>query len=112
MGAGTHGLREFATIAVADVARRRADESGDAMTLGELTHIDTHQRLFTAEDFPRECLRQIGLPYARRAKEEEGSDGMLSVTQPETGTLHGTADDCHGIILPDDTAAELRGELT
>ena len=37
---------------------------------------------------------------------------MLSVTQPETGTLHGTADDSHGIILPDDTAAELRGELT
>ena len=112
MGAGTHGLRELATIAVADVARRRADEAGDAMTLGELTHIDTHQCLFTAEDFPRERLRQIGLPYARRAKEEEGSYGMLSVTQPETGTLHGTADDCHGIILPDDTAAELRGELT
>ena len=33
---------------------------------------------------------------------------MLSVTQPETGTLHGTADDSHGIILPDDAAAELR----
>ena len=82
------------------------------MTLGELTHIDTHQRLFTTEDLPRECLRQIGLPYARRTKEEEGSDGMLSVTQPETGTLHGTADDCHGIILPDDTAAKLCGELT
>ena len=37
---------------------------------------------------------------------------MLSVTQPETGTLHGTTDDSHGIILPDDAAAELRGELT
>ena len=81
------------------------------MTLGELTHIDTHQRLFTAEDFLRQRLRQIGLSYARRAKEEERSDGMLSVTQPETGTLHGTADDRYGIILPDDTAAELRGEL-
>ena len=57
MGAGTHGLREFAAIAVADVARRRADESGDAMTLGELTHIDTHQLLFTAEDLLGERLR-------------------------------------------------------
>ena len=81
------------------------------MTLSKLTHIDTNQRLFTAEDFPRQRLCQIGLPYARRAKEEEGSDGMLSVTQPKTGTLYGTADDCHGIILPDDTAAEIRGEL-
>ena len=36
---------------------------------------------------------------------------MLSVTQPETGTLYGTADDCYGIILPDDTATELRGKL-
>ena len=112
MRTSTHGLREFATIAVADVARRRTDESGDAMTLSELTHINTHQRFFTAEDFPSQRLCQIRLPYARRAKEEEGSDGMLSVTQPETGTLHGTTDDSHGIILPDDAAAELRGELT
>lgn len=112
MGTGTYRLRELAAITVADVARRRADESGDAMTLSELTHIDTNQRLFTAEDLPRQCLRQIRLPYARRAKEEEGSDGMLSVTQPETSTLHGTADDCYGIILSDDAAAELCGELT
>ena len=59
----TYGLGEFATFSIADIARRRANQSGDREALGQLAHINTHKCLLATKDLLSKRLSQIGLPY-------------------------------------------------
>ena len=64
----THGLGQPAALLVADVAGRRADQSGDAVLFHELAHVDADDRVLVVEQELGERLAQLGLSDARSGR--------------------------------------------
>ena len=62
-----NGFRQRATFLVANVARRRADQTSDRVLLHVFRHVDAHQRRVVVEEIAGESLRQLRLADARRA---------------------------------------------
>ena len=75
----THGFRQVAAFLVADVARRRADETRDRVLLHELGHVDADHRLFGIEE-------ELGQRLATARSCRRRSD-------PETGTSRSAGSD-------------------
>ena len=79
------GLGELAALVVADVARRRADEPGHRVLLHVLRHVDLDHRVLVAEQELGERARQLRLPDARGAEEDERAGRPLRVLDPGAG---------------------------
>ena len=71
VGLAPDRLGEIAAFFVADVTRRRPDESRDGMLLHELRHVDTNEVRFRIEQEFGERLAQLGLPHSGGAEEQE-----------------------------------------
>ena len=74
-----HGLRQLPALLVADVAGRRAQEPGDRMSLLVFRHVEPHHRPLVVEHELRERARQLRLPDAGRAEEDERADRPIRV---------------------------------
>ena len=71
------GLGQQPALIEADIARRRADQTRDGVTLHVLGHVEAHQL-----DAQREGqLPRLGLAHARGAREQERADGLLGSCQ-------------------------------
>ena len=68
------GVRELPALAVADVARRGADEARDAGRLAALAHVDPDERVAAPEEGVGERAGELRLPDTGRAEEDEGAD--------------------------------------
>ena len=83
-GPAAHGLGELAAVAVAHVARGRADEAGHAVGLGHLAHVQAHQRVAAAEEHLGQRARHLRLAHARGAQEEEASPSAGARRSPRS----------------------------
>ena len=81
-------LAELAALLVADVARRRADESRNGVFLHVLAHVDTHQRRLVIEQKLSQRAGQLGLTDAGRAHKNERADRLVRILQTAPGTAH------------------------
>ena len=102
VGVTAHGFRELAALLVADVARRRSDESCDGMLLHVLRHVDADHAALIVEKRLRQGLRQFRLADARRAEEDERADWAVRIFDARTRPQDCLADDAHGLILSND----------
>ena len=65
----SHLLGQIAARFVADVARRRADQTCDRVFLHVLGHVDADQVVFRVKQELRQCLAQLGFAHTGRAEE-------------------------------------------
>src|SRR4051794_37280274 len=102
-----HGLGQLTALVVADVARRRAHEARHRVLLHVLRHVDADHRLLVAEEELGERPRELGLPDARGAGEEERAGRALRVLEAGAGAADRLRDDLDGGALPADALVEL-----
>ncbi len=95
-------LGQLAALLVADVARRRADEPRHGVLLHVLAHVDADHRSVVVEQELRERAREFGLADARRAEEEERTDGPARILQPGPGAADRVGHGLDGLVLADD----------
>src|SRR4051812_43824775 len=97
----THGLGELPAFLVADVARRRADETSDGMLLHVLAHVDAHHRVLVIEQEFGERPGRFGLADAGRAEEDEAADRLVGILEARAAATYGVRDGDDGLALAD-----------
>ena len=102
-----HLLGELATLFVADVAGRRAEQPRDGVLLAELAHVELDQRVLVTEEEVGQRLGQPRLPDAGRAGEDERATGTLRVLEAGTRTPNGARESLDGLFLADDALVQL-----
>ena len=66
-----YGIRELAALLVADIARRRTDETRCRVLLHVLGHVESNDRFLRAKHRLGKCTRKLRLAHARRTEEKE-----------------------------------------
>ena len=102
VGGAAHGLGQLAALLIADVSRRRTDQTRDAEFLHILGHVDTDHVLLVVKQGLRQRLGQLGLADARGAEEQEAADGAVRVRDAGAGAQDSVRDLLHGLVLTDD----------
>mmetsp|Transcript_31137 Transcript_31137/g.90488 ORF Transcript_31137/g.90488 Transcript_31137/m.90488 type:complete len:338 (+) Transcript_31137:650-1663(+) len=111
VGSTAHGLGQRASLVVAHVARRGADEPGDGVGLEVLAHVDAHERpLVAVEEVRGQCLGQLRLANPGGAKEEEAPHGLPGAGQPRPRAQNAVHDGIHGTVLAHDPLSESGAE--
>ena len=101
VGPAADGLRQAPSLLVADVARRRADETRHGELLHVLAHVDAHQRLLVIEQELGESSCELRLPHAGRAKEDERADGPLGILEAGPRSPDGVRNRGDRLVLTD-----------
>ena len=99
VGLAPHGLSKLAALVVSDVSRRRTDQTGDAVPLLILAHIDTGHHVLVVEQGLGQSLGQFGLTDTGGTEEHERADGPLLVLQPGTASAHCIGHCPYGLVL-------------
>ena len=107
VGPTPHRFSQPATLLIADIPRRRADQPGDRVLLHELAHVDADHGVGRIEEELRESLAQLGLAYARGPEEEERPDGARCFAQAGPIAAHRIAHRADRVILADEPLANL-----
>src|SRR4051794_32790102 len=102
-----HRLRQLAALVVADVARRRADQSRHGVLLHVLRHVDAHHRVLVAEEELGQRARELRLADAGRAEEDERAGRALRVLQAGPRAADRLRDHLDRLVLADDALVEL-----
>ncbi len=102
----THRLAELAAFLEAHIARRRADQSRDAVFFHVLAHVDADHGVLVVEEKLGQRFAQLRFTHARRSEEDEGTDGAVLILQPGARAAHRVADCRNGPALPDHPGAE------
>src|ERR1022692_1041447 len=123
------GFGENAALAIADVAGRRALQSGNGMGFLELRHVDADEVLFAAiEEVGEsqsgfgladtggagktgESQSGFGLADTGGAGQKEDADGAAGIVERSAGGADAFGDAGEGVSLADDAAAEVVLEL-
>jgi hypothetical protein len=100
------GFGQLAALVEADVAGWRADEARHVVPLHELAHVDLDERVLAAEHELGERLRELGLPDAGGAEEDERPDRSLGVLETGPSAANRLRDDLDRLLLADDAAVE------
>ena len=74
-------LGELTTFVVSHVAGRATEEAGHAVGLHEFGHIEPNHGVVSAEHLGCQGTRQLGLPDAGGAEEEEAANRALRILQ-------------------------------
>ena len=101
-----HLFRELAALLVADIARGRADEPRDAVPLHIFRHVHADERLLVAEERLGQRAAELRLPDAGRAEEQKAADRAVRVAETDAAAADRVRDRVHGLLLPDDAAAQ------
>src|SRR5829696_1054731 len=99
-------LSELAALVVADVARGRADQTGDGVALHVLGHVQTDHGVLVAEEVLGERPRELGLADARGAEEDKRAAGTVRVLDAGEGPPYGAGDGLYGLLLPNDAPVQ------
>ena len=96
-------LGELTTFIIADIARRRTDQSCHTVLLHILTHINTNHIGFVVKQGCRQRLCKFRFTDTGRAEEQEGTNRFCRVLDTRFGTNDGIAHKRHRIVLTDNT---------
>ncbi len=102
-----HGLGQLTTLVVADVPRRRTDQTGHRMLLAVLAHVDADHRALVVEQELRQRFRELGLTDTGRAQEHERTRRPVGVGHPGAAAAHRIRHRGHRRLLADDALAQL-----
>ena len=92
-------LGELATLLVAHVARRRADQPGHGVALLVFRHVETGQGLLVVEEELGQRPCQLRLPHPRGPEEDEGPDRPVGVREPGPRAAHRAGDRVDRLVL-------------
>src|SRR5207247_6516600 len=95
-----------ASLLIADVAGRRADESRDRVPFLVLRHVEPHHRPVVVEHELRERARQLGLADTGRTEEDERADGTVRVLATGARPSQSAPDGLDSFLLADDTLVQ------
>ena len=102
-------FRQLPRLVIAHIARRGADELGDAVLFHIFAHVQPDERVLRVKQVGGQLFHQLRLAHAGGAHEDEG-DGLVFLADacplPADGGSHGI----HGLVLPDDPALEPVGQ--
>ena len=104
-------LGELTALIIANVSRRRTDESAHAVLLLILTHIDTSHHGLVVEQIVGQCLGELCLTHTGGAKEDETCDWTLRILKTGTTAANSVRHCCDGLVLTDDTLVKLLFEV-
>ncbi|MNI18250.1 hypothetical protein D3C73_716520 [compost metagenome] len=107
VGATAYRLGEITPLLVAHVSRRRPHQTGHAVLLHELGHVDPHHGVLGIEQELRQRLAQLCLAHPGGPQEQEGADGAVRIGQPGPGAANGVGDGVHRLFLADHPAVQL-----
>ncbi len=102
-----NGLSQLAGFLVADVTRRRTDETRHRMALHELRHIELHQRILTAKEEFRQRFGELRLANPGRSQENKGPDRSSRVFEASSRAAHGFGDSLKRLALTDNALTEM-----
>ena len=77
----TYRFGQITAFFIADIARRRADQTSHRMLLHELGHVDPHHGVFGIEQKLGQRLAQLGFTDTGRTKEHERATRAVRVGQ-------------------------------
>ena len=100
-------LGELAAFLVADVARRRTDQSRDRVLLHVLAHVEADHRALVVEEQLGKRTRQLRLPDTGGAEEDERADGPVGIGEPCASSTHGVGDRADRVLLSDDATVQI-----
>ena len=106
-----HRISEQTALVESDIARRRADQAADGVTLHVFAHVEAHQ--FNPQAL-RQLARDLGLADAGGPGEQEVADGLVRIAQPRARQLDAGRQLLDRRILPVDDQFEVTlqgGEL-
>ena len=101
-----HLLGELSALVIADIARRRTDETRGRVLFLEFGHVQRDERLVIAVNLLGQHLRKMRLADARRAKEEERADRTLRIRHQRAAPTERPRDRLHGGVLSDHDLSE------
>ena len=101
-----HRFGERAALVIADIARRRADQTRHRMLLHVFGHVDANHRGLVVEQIFGQRLGQFGLADAGGAQEHERAHRAVRILQPGAGTAHRGRHRVHRFGLADHALAE------
>ena len=99
-------LGQEATLFVAHVAGRRAEQPRHRELLHVLRHVDANQGVLVTEQVLGQSAGKLGFSDTGRAEEDERADRPLRILEPGPGAPNGAGDSGDRVVLADDTAVE------
>src|SRR5205807_335655 len=91
---------------VADVARRRADQTRDRMLLHVLGHVDAQQSSLVVEKKFRQGPGELSFAHARWPEKNERSNRSFRIAQPGAGAANSIGNALESLILADHAQAQ------
>ena len=107
VGLTAHSLSQLTTLIVADISRRRPNQTRHGVTLLILAHIDSRHQILVIEQELRQRLRQPGLAHARRTEEDERTNRAATIAQSRARTAHSVRNHLDGLVLTHHAAVQL-----
>lgn len=107
VGSTPDGLCQHPTLAITDVARRRALETGDGVCLLVLTHVDGDEVVLAAVDGLGQRQGGFGLADPGRSHQQEGPQWLAGIAESGLGGLDTCGDRFQRAILTDHPLAQL-----
>lgn len=83
-----HRLGQVTALFIADVSRRRTDQTRDGMFLHKLGHIDTHHRVVAIEHKVSQRFTQLGFTDPGWTEEQERTNRPVRIGQPGTAAAN------------------------
>ena len=88
VGFAAHGLGQVAALFIAHIARRRANQTCNAVLFHEFAHVDADQMVFRVKQKASQRLAQLGFTHTRGAEEQERAGWAIWVRQASTRTAN------------------------
>ena len=96
-----YSLGQLTAFVIADVSRRRTDQTRYGMLLHVFAHIDTYHVAFIIKKYLCQGLSELSLADTGRAKEDKGANRTVRILDSGTRTDNGLADSLDCLILTD-----------
>ena len=100
-------LGQLTALFVADVSRRRSDQSGHGVFLHVLGHVDPDHVLLVVKKCLRQCFGQLGLTDTGGTQEQEGTDRLGGILDARLAAHDGFRNLGHRLVLTDDPLMQL-----